>query len=297
MQRFPRWTWTPSRFGGDRSDSQGPGTSAPSRPCLPSVEKLDPRTLLSVSVSDFTIVKHVDKSTPTLLVAESDVFTPVQGANVDSNYKGQLVEMGNDFLKINDILLKYEEDILDQKISPTEGTDVTESISLNFGKIETIALKLDGGNGELLPAVHKVFELVAGTGEAAGNDGTSILGDLSNLAAQMKISPFPAAEADALYKMAGDFYKLGEVALNYKLDLIQGVPMDVAQKQATQKEQEEYLKIELENVLVSSYISEADQSDLNNIIDGAVNLVNGVINPTPIVAGPTVPGGTGDTIV
>jgi hypothetical protein len=279
----------------DRNDSQEFGARAPARPCLPSVERLDGRLLFSVNLSDIQVVKHIDKSTPALAVAESDVLTPVEGANVDSNYKGQFVELGNDFLKINDILLKYEQDILSQKVTPTEGADVSESLSLNFAKIEFIASALDGGTGELLPAVQKVYELALGTGQE-GDSGPSILTDLSALADQMKISPYPDAEADGLAKMAGDFWKLGEVAVNYKLDLIQGVPMDVAQKQATSKEQVEYVKIQLDQVLVSSYLSSSDQQDLNATLDGAFNLVNGVVNPSAPTVGLTTPTVAGDTI-
>lgn len=295
MPRFPGWRWAPSRFGADRNESQGTGSPAPARPCLPSVEKLDERLLFSVSVSDFHFVKVVDKSSPTLAVAESNVLTPVPGATVDSNYKGQFVELANDFLKVNDILFKYEQDVLSNKVTPTEASDVSESLSLNFGKIEYLASQLDGGTGQLLPAVQNVIDLASGTGRE-GNADSSILSDLNNLADQMKISPFPDAEADAVAKMAGDYWKLGEVALNYKLDLIQGVPSDVASKQATTKEKQEYLKIQLDQVLVSSYISAADQQDLNATLDGAINLVNGVINPTAASVGVTTPAVTGDTI-
>lgn len=296
MQRFPNWTWTPSRFGAERLSSDGLGLPAAARPCLPSIEKLDPRTLFSVSVSDITIVKHVDKSTPTLLVAESQVLAPLQGAGIDSNYKGQATDLGNDFLKLNDILLKYESDILSQKVSPNEGADVTQKINDLFLKIQDVALKLDGGTGTLLPAVQNVLDLAAGA-KRGENAGPSILTDLNALAGQLKLSPLPGAEADVLIKMAGDFYKLSEVALKYTLDLIHGVPTDVAQKQAKNKEREEYLKITLETVLVSGFISEGDQNDLNNLANGALDAVNGVINPITIDVGPTVPGGTGDTIV
>lgn len=296
MRRFPKWTWAPSRFGVDRIESGGLASPMPSRPCLPSVEKLDPRTLFSVSISDISIVKYIDKSSPTLAIAESDVLAPVQGATTDSNYKGEVAQLGNEFYKLNDILLKYEDDILSQKVAANEAADVTESLSLNFGKIEYIATALDGGTGALLPAVQKVYELAIGT-DQSGQSGPSILSSLSDLANQIKLSPYPDAEADVLAKMAGDFYKLGEVALDYKLDLIDGVPTDVALKQATYKEQTEYIKLKLEEVLVSGYLSEADQSGLNEAVDGAFNLVNGAINPSTAGNGPTVPSVTGDAIL
>jgi hypothetical protein len=279
----------------DRNDSQESGSPPPARPCLPSVERLDERLLFSVNLSDIQVVKQIDKSSPTLAVAESDVLTPVPGANVDSNYKGQFVNLGNDFLKVNDILLKYEQDVLSQKVTPTEGADTAQALNDLFIKIDGLATSLDGGTGELLPAVQKVYDLALGTGRE-GDSGPSILSDLSALADQMKISPYPDAEADGLAKMAGDFWKLGEVALNYKLDLIQGVPMDVAQKQATSKEKVEYLKIQLDQVLVSGFVSSSDQQDLSATLDGAFNLVNGVINPSAPSVGLTTPTVAGDTI-
>jgi type VI protein secretion system component Hcp len=295
MLRFPNWTWAPSRFGVDRNKSQGSGSPVPARPCLPSVEKLDGRLLFSVSLSDISIVKHIDKSTPTLAVAESNVLTQIPGANLDSNYKGQFAGLTHDFLKVNDILLKYEQDILNDKVTPTEGADTTQALNDLFIKIDSLATTLDGGTGQLLPAVQKVYDLALGTGRE-GSSGSSILSDLNNLADQLKISPYPDAEADGLAKMAGDFWKLSEVALNYKLDLIQGVPTEVAQKEATTKAKMEYLKIELEQVLVSGFVSSSDQKDLNATLDGAFNLVNGVINPSTPTVGITTPAVAGDTI-
>lgn len=236
---------------------------------------------------------HANKSSPKLMLAEAQVLTPVQGGAVDSNYKAQFVEMANDFYKINDILLKYEDDILNLKVTPTEGDDVTQGINDIFVKIEDIASNLGDGTAGLLPAVQR---LIGTGGFADGSNEGSILGDLSGLAGQMKIAPFPDFEADVVAKMAGDYYKLGEVAIDYKLELILGVPPQVAQKQAQSKENEEYIKIKIEDVFVSSYISETDQSDLDQTLDGAINLVNGVINPSTPSIGPTIPTVAGDTI-
>lgn len=297
MPRFPKWDWASSQGEAQGSRSGAEPSSVPARPCLPSVEPLDARRMFSASFGEIVIVKQVDKSSPMLAVAESQVLTPVPGANADPNAVGQFVQLANDFHKVNDLLLKYESDILSQKVAPNEGFDLKQALSDLFAKIEGTAIKLDGGTNTLLPAVQNVFDLAVGGPTAEGsNFGPSILDDLNALAGQLKAAPLPDAEADVLAKMAGDFWKLGETALDYKLQLLQGVPADVAQAQATFKEQVEYIKLKLEEVLISGYISQADQSDLGQTIDGAFNLVNGVINPSTTAAGPTVPGVPGDTI-
>jgi type VI protein secretion system component Hcp len=292
--RFPNWTWSPSRFGDNASGLQAGASAAVARPCLPSVEKLDARLLFAVNVSDITIIKVVDKSTPKLAVAESQVLTPpAQGANVDSNYKGQFVEMGNDFLKINSVLMKYADDILTLKLTPTEGTDVTQKVTEIFAKIEDLAGNLGPETVALLPAVQRAIG-IGNVGE--GSNETSLLGDLSALAAQMKVSPFPDFEGDVLAKMNEDYWKLADVAIDFKSDVIQGVPLDVAQKQADFKLKVEYLKIKLEDVLVSGFVSQSDQKDLQATLDGAFNLVNGVVHPSTASVGVTIPSVSGDTI-
>lgn len=295
MLRFPKWDWASSRCEAQGTGPRAEQSSAPARPCLPSVERLDERRMFSANFGDIVIVKHIDKSSPTLAVAESQVLTPVPGAVLDANAFANYVQLSNDFYKVNDLLLKYEDDILTQKVAPTEGFDLKQALSDLFAKIEGTTIKLDGGTETLLPAVQKVFDLAVGTGPDS-NFGPSILDDLNALAGQLKAAPLPDAEADVLAKMAGDFWKLGETALDYKLALLQGIPPDVAQAQATFKEQVEYIKLKLEEVLVSGFISQADQSDLGQIVDGSFNLVNGVINPSASAFGPTVPDASGDTI-
>jgi len=297
MPLFPNWSWLPARFGPDASPA-----APQSRPCLPSVEKLDGRVLLSVSASEFTIPKVLDKSTP-LLQAEAAALLPVDGESTDAKHKDWFNELGVDFVKINSIFQQYEDDILANKVAPAEQKGVTEQLSLNFGKIEFLASKIDqqGGDGQLLPAVQKIRLAAMGDGSVISSENLGLLGDLSKITPE-QVTTIPAEARAIFVKMNDSFWKLDEYAIDFKLDLIRGVPGDVATKQFDDKVQKEYLKIKLDQVFVSSYLDGSSQDALSKAIQNEVDAVNGIVHPVTnpdllFAGGVTSPGGAGDTIV
>lgn len=297
MPLFPDWSWLPARFGPDA----GPRLPQ-SRPCLPSVETLDGRVLLSVSASDFTIPKVLDKSTP-LVQAEAAALDPVDGESADHKHKDWFNELGVDFVKVNSIFEQYEDDILADKVAPGERAGVTEQLSLNFAKIEYLASKIDpaGSDGQLLPAVQKVREIAMGDGSVIPSENQGLLGDLSKITPE-SITSIPADARAIFVKMNDSFWKLDEYAIDFKLDLIRGVRGDVATKQFDDKVQKEYLKIKLDQVFVSSYLDVQLKGDLEQAIENEVNAVNGIVHPVTnpdllFAGGVTSPGGAGDTIV
>ena len=300
MVRFPKWNWKPSHFGPRDSKSIDGREAAVARACLPSVEKLDSRVLMSVSSSDILIIKQIDKSTPVLAITEANAISSIKGESADDNYKGEIVVLGNDLFKLNSIFLKYETDILNQKVTPTEGADVASGINDIFVKINVLATDLSIGNPDFLPAVQKIFDAALGTNQDDTDFPVNVLGDLTTLANSDLSSITPDA-ASIFNKMGDDLWKMSNAVVGYKMDLAQGIPGDVALKQATDKVNVEYLKIQLEEVLVSSYLSDEDNTDLSNIIDSAkIDILNAIQPPdigVSFTGGVTVPGGAGDTIV
>jgi len=263
------------------------------------VEKLDGRVMLS---GDISFVKVIDKATPLLAVAESAALTPIAGESTDAKHKGEFVDLGNNFLKLNSIFMEYEEDIVNLKVTPDELSDVTHKINDVFVKINLLANDLDHDTGLLLPAVQKVREaalgkIVPGTVGLQGG----LLSDLSKILPS-DVSVVPDDERAIFIKMGGEFWKLDEALIKYKVDLIQGVPTDVALKQVDDKIKQEFLKIKLDQVLVSSFLDEGQKKDVDTLIQDSVGLINGVIHPNTdtdltFLGGVTVPGGAGDTIV
>jgi len=288
MLRFPRWNWKPSHFRKVESDA------VPAR-----VEKLDSRVMLSVSHSDILIVKHIDVSSPKLAIAEATLLNEIPGESTDDKHKGEIVDLGNDLLKLNSIFLKYETDIFNQKVAPTEGSDVSSAVNDIFLKVEVIATDLSTGDNSLLPAVQKVFDDALGTNQGDADFPVNVLGDLTTLA-NSDLTSITGPAADGFIKMAGDLWKMNNTVVGYKVDLAQGVPGDVALKQATDKLNTAYLKVQLEEVLVSSYLNSKDSLDLSNTIDsGKIDIANAIQPPVITIeftGGVTVPGGAGDTI-
>jgi len=304
MPRFPSWTWLPARYAGRDSVKEKPSGAPVS---LPAVEQLDPRVLLStseVTISPLNIEKVVDKATPALALAAADIFIKlgdIKGESQDDKHRDEIAQLSEQVLKLNFIFQKYHEDILNVKLSPTEGSDVVQKLNDVFVKIDFLAADLDGGSQKILPAVQRLKSIALGGGVAKGDLG-GLLGDLSALAAG-NIKLIPADQRSLFVKLNDEFWKLGEVAIDYEMDLIRGVPMDVAQQIADKKVADEYLKIKLDDVLISSFLSEKDQSDFGDIIKGAVDGVNNVIHPAPppvleitFTGGVTTPVGDGDTI-
>jgi hypothetical protein len=209
--------------------------------------------------------------------------------------------LGQQVQKLDWIIAKYHDDILNLKWSPGEAADVASSVNDVFIKMNDLAADLDGGAHKILPAVQNLENVVVG--DVLNKAGTGgLLGDLSTLAAS-DIQSIPADERSLFVKLNDEFWKLDDVAIDFKLDVIRGVPLDVARKTANNKVQQEYLKIKLDQVLISSYLSQQDQSDLDGIIKGAIDTVNGIVDPSPgpileiaFTGGVTVPGGAGDLI-
>ena len=305
MPRFPTWTWLPSRYVASGAETE---KSGPPPVSLPTVEQLDPRVLLSTSEVELTplnIEKHIDKaSTQLFMLAATDIFAKlgdIKGESLDDRQNGEIAQLGQQVHKLDWIISKYHDDILNLKLSPNESTDVAHSVNDVLFKMETLAADLDGGAHKILPAVQNLENVVAGEGLNTPGTG-GLLGDLSALAAS-DIKSIPADERSLLVKLNDEFWKLDDVAIDFKLDVLRGVPLDVAIKIADSKVQQEYLKIKLDQVLISSFLSEPDQGDFNGIIKGAIDTVNGIVHPSPgpvleiaFTGGVTIPGGAGDTI-
>ena len=291
MLRFPRWNWKSSHFS--KVDQQ-------SRPAsLPRIEQLDPRVLLSVSQSDIVVVKQVDKSSTTLAIAEASLFDGIKGESQDDKHKGEIEVLSNDLLKLNSVFLKYDTDILNQKISKTEGSDVSSAVNDIFLKVEGIASDLGTGDNSLLPAVQKIFDDALGTNQNNTDFPVNLLGDLTTLA-NSDLTSISGHAADGLIKMAGDLWKMNETVVGFKVDLARGTPADVALKQATDKWAGAYLKLQQDEAQLLPFLDPKDALDLSNTIDALKIEIGNAISPPVIGAtftgGVTVPGGSGDTI-
>jgi hypothetical protein len=244
MLPTPSWKWLSSRLS-TRALTTASGAT-PSRPCLPAIEQLDDRVMLSVSVEgapkgDTQILIGLLRGQVELVSHEVNIL------KVAGDLKLDIHKFNESFLKIDDLISKFGEDPL--------GTIKGESLDLKLDKtisdLEIEFLKIDalvgglpeGGDRELKLLVdtfeHKAVDLVTFLGSSTGG------GDLGH-----KVE-------ETYLKVAASFLKLDGAVLKVEED-------SIARKAG--KGQQEFLQIKLQDVLISSL--KLDDSDLKQEVLG-----------------------------
>ena len=299
MLRFPTWNWMQLRPA-----SPIPGSQPQSRPCLPSVEKLDRRVLLSASTTVPQVVTGLIRDGINLTESEFAAFIKldgIKGESLDDKHKSEIQQLGDEFGNLDKIFEQYGEDILTQKILPaqptdtsasspgdiviTKPTDVSSALADEFIKINTLATDLnDLSDGLLLPAVQNIQNIAMGDGSA---ENGGFLGDLTGLLNSGLVSQVPPDDLMGYVKMGQEFIKIDEALMDFKTDVILGAPIDDQIKVTMDKTNQEFLKITLENATISS----ADQVP-PDFVTGLQGEIDGLIT------GNTIGGtGGGDTLV
>ena len=301
MLRFPTWKWMPLR-----SVDKQPSAAPQGRPCLPSVEKLDQRVLLSASSTDGggtpQVVAGLIQDGIKLTESEFAALSKINGDSVDAKHKGEIELLGNAFLQIDQIFVKYGEDILNLKILPdqptdvaastpqdihiTKPTDVSSALADEFVKIDVLATDLnDSSDGQLLPAVQNIQTVALGDGSVF-NGG--FFGDLTNLLNSGLVSTIPSDDRMGYIKIGEEFVKIDEALIDMKVNVIMGAPLDDQVTVALDKANQEFLKIKLEDTLIST----ANQVP-PDFLDGIQAEIDALITGQNTIGG----AGGGDTLV
>jgi hypothetical protein len=242
----PPWNWLPSRKSHDQNPPDGAPAPLPSRPCLPAVEALGDRVLLSAAPGAASNgPPPADQVLIGLLKGElSLVNQQLAALKLAADADPQtLHKLTDGFLKVDDVLVKYGEafikgDLNDQKIKLSLYELERQLIKLGTLKFPTAQMQpaLDGiklGAENLIDAINQVGSV----------------GDLSQKQqlSYLKINDAFGAVDAALLKIEGAVIE-NKVKADQKVD---------------------YLVIKLNDVLVSS-VNKVDDPDLQKSLQGLV---------------------------
>jgi hypothetical protein len=258
-------------------------TPPPSRPCLPAVEKLDDRLMLSATPQaastgdggneipplngDTEILIGLLRGQLGLVNNELNVLKAAGDLKIDAH------KLTDSFLKIDDVIYKLGEAQIKGDLTDVKLDKSISDLKIQFQKIDMLV----GGLGE---KEHKfISEQIASLQE----NTASIIGVLSkaenggDLSHKIELS---------YLKLSESFLKLDGAILKYESNLVQDKAHKVDMK---------FLEIKLEDILVSSY--KIDDSALQKEIRGIADATAGLLAPPSFNGGVTTDGGdTGDVL-
>jgi len=277
MLRIPSWKWLSFR----PTRELIAGADAPqSRPCLPAVEKLDDRLMLSVgTTTDASEVPGPNGDTQILIGLLKGQLTLVSHELDALKLAGQLkidVHKFNErLLKIDGIITDFGQAILKQDLTDHKAEKTINDLKIEFNKIDALV----GGLGDtdaggrfkfvLDTLDHKATELIGLLNSATG------AGDLEH-------------KIELKYQQVADsFQSLDEALLKATEDAV------LARKAG--KGQQEYLVVKLRDVQISAL--KIEDADVQNQLLDLEKLTAGLLQTGgDFTGGVTTDGGTGDVL-
>lgn len=289
-----------------------PSVDPKSRPCLPAVEPLDDRILLSAvpasseggapTPSDIliTLLKGeiggaLAKGDTSLLQGELDALKIAAVSLGDIKITKPIdtstplmVKLTDGFIAIDEIFAKYTNALIEHKLTDSTaggkhfGKVVVTALNDTFEKIDGIVQEI-GGSGEnnlLVPAVQKV------------RDAAYKLSDnLSLLAEGADGQEEPPVQTIAL-KLVDDFSEAQEGLLKLGEDVFY-------KDQGSSNGDINYIKIKLDEVLISSALTDPQTQDQLKVFAGSLNnVLIGLLQPAPNAdGGLSIAGDTGGDVI
>jgi hypothetical protein len=238
--RNPSWKWLSSRLS---ARALAADSKTPSRPCLPALEQLDDRVMLSVAVEgapkgDNQILIGLLRGQVELVTHEAQALKDIGDIVVgNGGVKIDLHTINESFGKIEDVIYKFGEGLIKGELDASSADKTLAQLKIEFSKIDTLVGGLPRETGDELKFVldtleSKATELVNLLGSSTGG------GDLDH-----KVE-------GTLLRVADRFHKLDDAVLKYE-------EASVARKAG--KGQQEYLVVKLADVFVSSLkVSDSD---------------------------------------
>ena len=272
------WSWLAPRLSiramlGTRKQDQ------PARPCLPRIEPLDDRVLLSLVLvpgdtsPDQILIgllrgsigqpdgqsSLIQNQLAALKIAAS---MPVHDPNVEGVKLIEANKLTNSFMKINTLLSSVALGDIKGESGDAKHKEHIEFINAEFSKLDSLIRGLgEGEHNLLLPAVQQV------------EDSTyKLYAELTSLGSLGKLD----SKVVATYsKIASDFTDVNNGLLKLGEDVL---------FRKAGKGQQEYLQIKMETVLVSDYkyIDEGLKAQLQEFAGFALETMNSLLQPPPV---------------
>lgn len=274
MLPVPSWKWLSFR-----PTRQMIGDTPPSRPCLPAVEKLDDRLLLSAVTDaasdggnetpppngDTEILIGLLRGQQDLIKGEIDTIKFAGDLNIDDH------KLNESFQKIDEVVYKLGEALIKGDLSDQKVDKTVSDLKIEFQKIDMLVGGIEGDAGGTLKIMIADLE-------------QKVDGLVNNLKISTNAGDLDHKVELTYLKVADSFLKLDDAILKYESDVVQDKQHKVDMK---------FLEIKLNDVLISSY--KIDNPDLQDQIQGIAKDTAGLV----VVAPPTFTGGvttdSGDT--
>jgi hypothetical protein len=266
----PSWKWLSRSNVRREVPGRAASGGASARPCLPAVEALGDRILLSVAVPAASsdgpppadqILIGLLKGELKLAAGEIAALQQVGGADPQLVHK--LTEA---FLKVNDVIQKAGEATIKGESLDSKHKDLVEFLDSEFLKIDSALAGLPQGSEAVKAAIDGI-KLSAG----------DLLTGLSNV----KLDTLDSKEQQQFLKITDAFFKYDDAFLKIEEDVL-------ARKAG--KGQQEFLIIKMNEVLISSVQKLSD--------DGLKEQLTGLVAQTEkILIGLLQPGETGGDVI
>jgi len=233
MLRIPSWKWL--SFRPTRELVAGGGGAPQSRPCLPAVEKLDDRLMLSVSTDasetpppngDTQILIGLLKGQLNLVSQELNAIKLAGDLNLDVH------QLTDSLLKIDNVITNFGEATMKSDLNGKKIDKAMDELKIEFQKIDALV----GGLGETDAGSQLKIVL-----DTLDNNANELIGLLNNATGAGDLDQ----KIERTYLKAADsFQSLDEALLKATEDTV------LARKAG--KGQQEYLVIKLQDVQISS---------------------------------------------
>ena len=241
MSLNPSWKWLPSRPTAQQMAQSAGETKAQSRPCLPVIEQLGDRVMLS---GDTEVIINpgekpqvaIDQILIGLLKGElQDSSTELSLQKIVANVDPKLTnKFTAGLIKIDNVLYGATEDLIKGKLTEQKIQKAIETISSEFVKIDALV----GG----LPKLGDIKIVL----DEMENKATDFLGALSKIDV---VNELTDKERQTFVKITDAFGDLDAGLLKLQEDLVSA---KTATGQHIKKGQLQYLEIKLQDILVSS---------------------------------------------
>lgn len=251
-----------------------------SRPCLPAIEPLGDRVLLSTVTFPPFSKGPIEPEQVLIAMVKASIGQPDSSASllldqlaafkIASKIEGgiKLMEMQkltNSFLSIDNLLFKFSEAIIKGESVDSKHTLYSKILSDELVKLDTLVQGIPDDSALLLPAVQKYAD-------SASKLWTGLAAIAPLVKVDLKLTDTLVGLSDAFLKVQMGIVKLGE---------------DLAYSKAPSKGTLEYLKIKFDDILITSrkLDDEGLQETLQELADVALNTMTELLAPPPIPDG------------
>jgi hypothetical protein len=232
MLRVPSWKWLSFR----PTRELVAGADAPqSRPCLPAVEKLDDRLMLSVSTesSEVPPLQGDTQILIGLLKGQLELVShELTAINLAGDLKLDVHKFTERFVKIDNIITDFGQAILKQDLTEKKIDRTADQLKIEFLKIDALV----GGLGDTDAGGRFKFVL-----DALDHKATELIGLLNSA----------TGAGDLEHKVELNYQKVADSFQNLDAALLKVEEGTVLARKAG-KDQQEFLQIKLNDVLVSA---------------------------------------------